>query len=200
MLNLTARSRAKLLVISPLALALGACSATAGPNSVSDASLPAADFDYVGWDQYLGGPESSQYSALTQITPGNVKNLQVAWEYPAGEGAAPQFNPIVVDGTMYVQTGDGQIAALDPATGQQKWKSETTGRISTRGINYWQSADGSDRRLVFLKAPTAPTGGWCSSTTAWCARSTPGPANTSRTSALTCAMRCPPDRSCPSGR
>src|SRR5688572_19623319 len=106
--------------------------------------------DYTTWDQYLGGPDSSQYTALDQITPANVAQLQVAWEYPTGEGAAPQFNPIVVDGAMYVQTGSGQIAALDPATGRELWKSETTGRIGTRGINYWQSADGSDRRLVFL--------------------------------------------------
>ncbi|HEY6814688.1 MAG TPA: PQQ-binding-like beta-propeller repeat protein [Croceibacterium sp.] len=114
--------------------------------------LPAAAEapDYATWDQYLGGADSSQYTALDQITPANVAQLQVAWEYPAGTGAAPQFNPIVVDSTMYLQTGDGQIAALDPATGREKWKSETIGRISTRGINYWQSADGSDRRLVFL--------------------------------------------------
>ena len=136
-----------LLAIPLLALSLAACATTPGADT---ASLPAADFDYVGWDQYLGGSDSAQYSALDQITPANVGQLQVAWEYPTGEGAAPQFNPIVVDGTMYVQTGDGQIAALDPATGREKWKSETAGRISTRGINYWQSADGSDRRLVFL--------------------------------------------------
>ncbi len=110
----------------------------------------AAEPDYAAWDQYLGGPDSAQYSSLDQITPQNVAQLEVAWQYPAGEGAAPQFNPIVVDGTMYVQTGSGQIAALDPATGRELWKSETTGRIGTRGINYWQSADGSDRRLVFL--------------------------------------------------
>src|SRR5690606_10573880 len=110
----------------------------------------AAEPDYFGWDQYLGGPDSAQYSALTQITPENVAELEVVWEYPTGEGAPPQFNPIVVDGTMYVQTGSGQIAALDPATGRELWKSEATGRIGSRGINYWQSADGSDRRLVFL--------------------------------------------------
>ena len=92
--------------------------------------------DYTTWDQYLGGPDSAQYTSLDQITPANVAQLQVAWEYPTGEGAAPQFNPIVVDGTMYVQAGDGRIAALDPATGRELWKSETTGRISTRGMNY----------------------------------------------------------------
>ena len=128
-------ARAVLLVTTLLALPLPAA-----------AQAP----DYTTWDQYLGGSDSSQYTALDQITPANVAQLQVAWEYPAGEGAAPQFNPIVVDGTMYVQSGDGRIAALDPVNGRELWKSETTGRISTRGINYWQSADRYDRRLVFL--------------------------------------------------
>src|SRR3569623_797627 len=30
------------------------------------------------------------------------------------------------------------------------WVSDTTGAISSRGSNYWQSKDGTDRRLVFL--------------------------------------------------
>ncbi len=51
---------------------------------------------------------------------------------------------------MYVQRGDGKLAALDPASGRELWVSEAAGRISTRGINYWQSKDGGDRRLVFL--------------------------------------------------
>lgn len=113
-------------------------------------ALPQENFDYTGWDAYLGGQESSQYTALDQITKDNVNRLTVAWEYPAGPGQPPQFNPIVANGMMYVLRGDGKIAALDPATGTETWQSETTGRISARGINYWQSDDGSDRRLVFL--------------------------------------------------
>ncbi len=119
--------------------------AFAAPAHAQDANV-----DYLGWDQYLGGADSSQYSALDQITPVNVEQLTVAWEYPTGEGAAPSFNPILVDGTLYVQAGSGQIAALDPVTGREKWKSQTTGRINNRGVNYWQSADGSDRRLLFV--------------------------------------------------
>jgi len=146
MLKYAPRLVAHLLAASSLALASSALAQ--GPRA--DAALPKEDFDYVGWDQYLGGADSAQYSALKQITPANVGQLQVAWEYPVGEGTPPQFNPIVVDGMMYVQTGDGQLAALDPASGRELWKSETTGRISTRGINYWRSSDGRDRRLVFL--------------------------------------------------
>ncbi len=32
-----------------------------------------------GWSRSLGGPASTRYSSLTQITPANVKDLQVAW-------------------------------------------------------------------------------------------------------------------------
>src|SRR5688500_11219205 len=144
---------ARALAAASIALVSAGC-ATAqdagGAPTTSAASLPREDFDYRGWDAYVGGAESSQYSALTQITKDNVNQLGVAWTYEAGPGQPPQFNPIVADGKMFVLRGDGKIAALHPATGQELWQSATTGRIGVRGINYWQSADGSDRRLVFL--------------------------------------------------
>jgi quinoprotein glucose dehydrogenase len=146
---------------APLLLA---ASALALPALAQD-NPPAEAFDYTGWDAYLGGNDSAQYSSLEQVNRANVAQLQVAWTYDCGTGPAPQFNPIVAHGVMYVLACDGTIAALDPATGAQLWKSQTTGRISTRGINYWQSADGTDRRLVFLndgllRAVDATTGAY----------------------------------------
>lgn len=139
------------LIPAALAVFAAGCSTTATSQVASaSSSLPAEAFDYSTWDSYLGGAESAQYSSLAQITKDNVNQLEVAWTYPAGEGQPPQFNPIVANGMMYVLRGDGKIAALDPATGREIWQSETTGRVSVRGINYWQSTDGSDRRLVFL--------------------------------------------------
>ena len=124
--------------------------ARTAPASSPSGQLPAENFDYVNWDAYLGGAESAQYSALTQITKDNVNQLELACTYMAGDGQPPQFNPIVANGMMYVLRGDGKLAALEPTTGREIWQSETTGRIGIRGINYWQSQDGSDRRLVFL--------------------------------------------------
>ena len=37
------------------------------------------------WKDYLGGPDSSHYSALKQINTGNVNKLEVAWSYPTGD-------------------------------------------------------------------------------------------------------------------
>src|SRR5262245_36802915 len=116
------------------------------------------------WGQYLGGADSSQYSALDQINKGNVARLDVAWTYSTADTRSYRFNPLVVDGTMYVLARNNSIVALDAATGQEKWSHRNEGGVTDRGINYWQSADGADRRLLFLnagslKAIDARTGG-----------------------------------------
>ncbi len=104
---------------------------------------------YTTWTQYAGGSHSSQFTALDQINKNTVSKLEVAWTYPVGERAVT-FNPIVVDGVMYVQAKGSGIVALDPATGKELWERPNQGAIGARGINYWQSADGSDRRLIYL--------------------------------------------------
>jgi quinoprotein glucose dehydrogenase len=102
------------------------------------------------WRDYGGGPDGSQYSPLTQIDRTNVRNLQVAWTYPTGDGGNYLFNPVVVDGVMYVLAKNNAIVALDAATGRPIWTHENgRGRITTRGINYWESRDRKDRRLLY---------------------------------------------------
>jgi quinoprotein glucose dehydrogenase len=102
------------------------------------------------WPDYGSGPDSMQYSALTQIDKSNVKHLTQAWFYPTPRAAGRfSFNPVIVDGTMYVLGDDGAIVALDAATGKAIWTHPTQGTPIDRGINYWQSADGHDRRLIF---------------------------------------------------
>ena len=68
---------------------------------VSGISAWAADRPSTTWSQYLGGADSSQYSSLKQINKSNVTRLAVAWTYPTGPGTFV-FDPIVVDGLMYV--------------------------------------------------------------------------------------------------
>jgi quinoprotein glucose dehydrogenase len=107
---------------------------------------------YTTWRDYGGSPDGSQYSALRQIDRSNVKRLQVAWTYPTGDDRKYSFNPLVIDGTMYVLAKGNSIVALDAATGRELWTHPTdpkTTLITNRGFNYWQSAAGSDRRLLF---------------------------------------------------
>lgn len=125
-------------------------------------AVGAQDKPFTNWREHLGGADSSQYSALRQINKANVKQLQVVWSYPTGEGNY-LFNPIVIDGVMYVQAKNNSLVALDALTGKEIWAHAFTGPVVQRGINYWESKDRSDRRLLtvnggFLTAIDAKTG------------------------------------------
>ena len=105
---------------------------------------------YTTWTAYQGGAHSSQYSALDQINKSNVSQLEVAWTYPVAGNIT--FNPIVVDNVMYVQGTGNAIVALDAATGKELWSHANQGAIGARGLNYWESKDRKDRRLLYLNA------------------------------------------------
>jgi quinoprotein glucose dehydrogenase len=92
-----------------------------------------------------------QYSALTQINKNNVNRLELAWFYPVPDRTGNfGFNPIVIDGMMILLGPRNSIIAVDATTGKQVWAHGVeTGSPGNRGINYWESKDRSDRRLIF---------------------------------------------------
>jgi glucose dehydrogenase len=98
------------------------------------------------WRDYAGGPDSSRFVASTQITKANVGQLEVAWTYPAG---LTDFNPLIVRGTVYARGEANSFVALDAATGKQLWIYKGAPGFNGRGVNYWESRDGKDRRLIF---------------------------------------------------
>ena len=63
---------------------------------------PSPSSRYTTWMDYGGGADSAQYSALRQIDRSNVSKLQIAWTYATGDTGNYLFNPIVIDGVMYV--------------------------------------------------------------------------------------------------
>ena len=130
------------------------------------ASIPLAARDHATWSHYAGAADAAQYSSLRQIDRSNVKQLEIAWSFPTGDGKGYFFNPLVVDDVIYVLARNNSIVALDAASGKEIWAHPAdpgTEIITDRGINYWESADRSDRRLLyasnhFLRAIDARTG------------------------------------------
>jgi len=98
------------------------------------------------WAGLGGSADNSRYFSGQQITKTNVSNLQVAWNYPYGETG---FAVIVAHGVIYGRGRGGSLVALDAKTGKEIWVREGMNGMTTRGINYWESSDGSDRRLIF---------------------------------------------------
>jgi alcohol dehydrogenase (cytochrome c) len=90
------------------------------------------------WTSYNGSFSGNRYSTLSQINTGNVKQLSLAWLFPAASTRV-ETTPIVADGVMYI-TGWNEAYALDATTGQQLWiyrQPHTTGLVSeaSRGAN-----------------------------------------------------------------
>jgi alcohol dehydrogenase (cytochrome c) len=72
------------------------------------------------WLTSGGTYRSNHYSSLSQITPGNAKDLELKWVYQAWWLGPYENTPLVVDGVMYTTQGD-DVVALDAATGRLFW-------------------------------------------------------------------------------
>ena len=77
------------------------------------------------WLTYSGTLFSHRYTGLTQITPANVKNLELQWVFQTRGPAEPteksEATPLVVDGVMYTVLSPNHVVALDAATGRMFW-------------------------------------------------------------------------------
>ena len=130
--------------------------------AVNQRAASQADAAYTTWSDYGGSPDSMQYSALAAINRTNVTKLERAWFYPVpGDPVRLPFNPIAVDGVLYVAGVKGLVVALDAATGKELWSS--TEQAPERGVTYWENVDRSDRRLLLntgggLRAINATSG------------------------------------------
>jgi quinoprotein glucose dehydrogenase len=114
-------------------------------------SGPVAD-----WPEYGGDRGGLRYSPLTQVTPDNVDDLEVAWTYRHGDFSdgtgdfsrtSFQVTPIVANRTLFFCTGFMRVIALDPETGEERWtfdpelrskRGEGPYPLTCRGVAYWE--------------------------------------------------------------
>jgi quinoprotein glucose dehydrogenase len=131
------------------------------------------------WHHYGNVQAGQRFSALGQISRANVGALQEVWRFsigrePNGQPAPFQTTPLMIDNRLYFCTGYNDVIALDPETGEQKWrfeaKTDTIGVFgqTCRGVSYFAvpaaSPDNActariytatiDSRLIALDAQT----------------------------------------------
>ncbi|MCP4908908.1 MAG: pyrroloquinoline quinone-dependent dehydrogenase [bacterium] len=111
------------------------------------------------WRHWGGTRGASHHSELKQITPENVRSLEVAWthrsgDYFDGSGSSKvsslQVTPLVVNDLLYYCTPFMRVFALDPETGEERWSfdpdfKERHGEgpypLICRGVAYWEDSD-----------------------------------------------------------
>ncbi|MGH8251696.1 MAG: pyrroloquinoline quinone-dependent dehydrogenase [Steroidobacteraceae bacterium] len=154
------------LLLAHLDLRMGLMSALLFSAAIPSAAIPQATAD--DWPAYGRDPGGARYSPLADIDRTNVKTLELTWTFHTGHlgietGSDPRFEttPIVVDGSLYLTTPLGELIALDPETGQERWRFDPESRrkahygdFANRGVSTWldsSAAAGSPcRRRIFL--------------------------------------------------
>jgi quinoprotein glucose dehydrogenase len=137
------------------------CLVASAPHPL--AAPPAGD-----WPAYGRDPGGARHSPLAQIDRSNVGKLVTAWTLRTGHTGietkeSPRFEttPIVVDGTLYLTTPLGELIALDPATGRERWRFDPKSRrdayygdFANRGVSTWLDAKAragaNCRRRIFV--------------------------------------------------
>jgi glucose dehydrogenase len=90
---------------------------------------PDPDPESAEWRNINGNAEATRFTSLDMINPGNLANLQVAWEWNGedspidlGGETLPRNLPIYVNGQLITTAGPKRtVVSLDPATGVAKW-------------------------------------------------------------------------------
>ena len=95
------------------------------------------------WLMFRRNYQGWSYSPLGQITPKNVKNLQLKWSWAMNEGGASQVTPVVHNGVMFLSNTSNTIQALDAKTGELIWENRigpapTSAYGGTRSIAVYQ--------------------------------------------------------------
>ncbi|KKM74109.1 hypothetical protein LCGC14_1403650, partial [marine sediment metagenome] len=109
------------------------------------------------WLSYGRSNLGQRYSPLDQITPENVSDLELAWQYQTGDLKGPddvgettyEATPLKVGNTLYLCTPHNWLVALDADTGKERWvynakvPSESQRQHQTcRGVSYLPSSSG----------------------------------------------------------
>jgi alcohol dehydrogenase (cytochrome c) len=80
-----------------------------------------ADREPHNWLSYSGALSNQRYTLLTEVTPDNVKDLQLQWVWQARSLEKFEATPLVVDGVMYTVQAPNDVVALDAVTGRVFW-------------------------------------------------------------------------------
>ena len=98
-------------------------------------AIPGDPGQWPAWGRDTAG---TRFSPLTQITPANVRKLQLAWTFDTGHDPmnAPvpsplQSTPLMVDGKLLLCTQTNIVFALDPETGKPLWRFDP--RVDPKG-------------------------------------------------------------------
>ncbi|PYQ41818.1 MAG: hypothetical protein DMG99_10320 [Acidobacteria bacterium] len=92
--------------------------------AVSRSAAQDNEKENLNWRYYGNDPGNMRYQNVDQINPTNVSRLKPAWVFHTGvhdKDASMETTPIVLNGVMYLTSGDDDVFAVKAGTGTQIW-------------------------------------------------------------------------------
>ena len=135
-----------LSALAGLALAIPVLAA---PNIVLDPSV-IGKTPIDSWTTFNGDYSGQRYSTLARITPANVNQLALQWQYKitsvGAQRGAPQpiikATPLLVDGVLFFTIPD-HVWAVDARSGKELWHYDWEDHgghlVGQRGVGIWKS-------------------------------------------------------------
>ena len=120
------------------------------------------------WLSYGRSNLGQRYSPLEQITPRNVSELELAWEYQTGDRKQPhdvlettyQATPLKINDSLYLCTPHNWAIALNATTGEQQWVYDAKvgpepqrQHQTCRGLSYLPPEHGRAPSTEVMQAP-----------------------------------------------
>ncbi len=123
------------------------------------------------WHAYGRTGYGQRYSPLNQLTPANVNQLQVAWQFHTGDlrgkpgdpvETTDEVTPLKIDNRLFLCTPHQSVIALDATTGAQIWRYDTQvadklalQHLTCRGLSY-QAPKAATATSAPAAQPTCP--------------------------------------------
>ena len=98
-----------------------AASASLAAQQVSFDRIANAAAEPHNWLTYSGDLSSRRHSPLTQITTGNVADLELQWAFQAMSLEKFEATPLAIDGVLYTVQPPNDVVAIDGASGRTFW-------------------------------------------------------------------------------
>ncbi len=92
------------------------------------------------WSNYGSSKTGTRYAATDQISLENIGQLERAWEIRTGVPGAFKGTPIQIDDGLYMCTGQNIILALNPDTGEERWRFDP--ELQSPKIGFWDTCRG----------------------------------------------------------
>jgi len=144
------------------ALGIAMLTASVWGQGVTFDRILAPEKEPQNWLTYSGNVKGQRHTLLKQITPANVKDLELKWVWQAKSLEKFETTALVVDGVLYTVEAPDTAVALDAVSGRQFWTSPYTpspearpccGRVN-RGLAIFAPQGGAD---TLYMAPSTRT-------------------------------------------